>query len=147
MDVQVVIDKSLDNNKIILNSNDKNQYIDKIRDYAEKVDLKIVGKNQDKTALISSDDIFYIESIEKKTFIYLKDELWECKLRLYEIEERLNRKVFIRISKSSIVNINYVKKISLMINRNLMLKMDNKEKIIVSRRYVKTFKEFLKMEG
>lgn len=44
-----------------------------------------------------------------------------------------------------IVNISYVTSIHLLLNRNLELRLDNDEKLIVSRRYVKAFQTLLEM--
>ena len=146
MDVKLVLDEELNKNKIVIYSNEVDSKITRIKIFAEKVDITILGKNNNEKILISPEDIYYIESIDKKTFIYLIDGVWECELRLYELEEVLKGLTLIRISKNCIVNIRKVKKISLMINRNLMLKMDNDEGVIVSRRYVKKFNEFIGME-
>jgi DNA-binding LytR/AlgR family response regulator len=91
-------------------------------------------------------EIYYIESVDKRTYIYLENGVGECVLRLYELEEMLSTAYFLRISKSCIVNIAYVKSITLMINRNLLLTMRNGEKVIVSRRYVKKINEMIGME-
>lgn len=146
MDVKLVLDEELNKNKIVINCKEVDSKITRIKNFAEKVDITILGKNNNEKILISPEDIYYIESIDKKTFIYLIDGVWECELRLYELEEVLKGLTLIRISKNCIVNIRKVKKISLMINRNLMLKMDNDEGVIVSRRYVKKFNEFIGME-
>ena len=36
-------------------------------------------------------ELFYIESVEKRTFLYTQDGVFETPLRLYELEERLAR--------------------------------------------------------
>ncbi|WP_407920378.1 LytTR family transcriptional regulator DNA-binding domain-containing protein [Gottfriedia luciferensis] len=37
--------------------------------------------------MLSSKDIFYFESVDKKNFIYTDKEVFETALRLYEVEE------------------------------------------------------------
>ena len=50
-------------------------------------------------------DIFYVESVDDRTFIYLSGDCYETAHKLYELEEILNERRFIRISKSVIVNL------------------------------------------
>lgn len=147
MQVELVIDETLDKNNIVIKCQDIDKQIRKIKCFAEKLNTRIVGKSDNEKIFISPEDIYYIESVDKKTFIYLINEIWECSLRLYEVEEVLKGLTFLRISKNCIANIRKVKKIKLMINRNLMLYMDNDEKVVVSRRYVRKFNEFIGMEG
>ena len=53
-------------------------------------------------------DIFYIEAVDKKTFLYCEHDVYESKQRLYELDE-LAMKDFMRISKSVIVNMSKIK--------------------------------------
>lgn len=52
---------------------------------------------------------------------------------------------FFRATKSTIVNTKYIEKIVPMLNRNLVVTLLNKEKIIISRRNVKEFKQLIGM--
>lgn len=146
LQVDIEEDDSLKSDQILIKCSEKNNKVLRIKDYAEKIDFKIKAKSNKETIFIVLDEIFYIESVDKKTFIYLADKVLESESKLYELEEVLDKSCFLRISKSCIVNVSLVKKIRLMINRNLMLTMENDEKIIVSRRYVKKFNDLIGME-
>lgn len=93
--------------------------------------------------LIDVNKISYIEALERKTFVYTEDEIYESKLKLYEMEERLCKCGFIRISKSCLVHIKYIKSIRNDIERKLRLTMKNDEQIIVSRQYAEEIKKRL----
>lgn len=93
--------------------------------------------------LIDVNKISYIEALERKTFVYTEDEMFESKLKLYEMEERLCKCGFIRISKSCLVHIKYIKSIRNDIERKLRLTMKNDEQIIVSRQYADEIKKRL----
>ena len=57
---------------------------------------------------VKPSDIFYIETVDNKTFIYGKSNVYESKQKLYELEEMaLND--FLRISKSAIINLSKIK--------------------------------------
>ena len=56
-----------------------------------------------KTYIIKASAVYYIESVDNKTFIYTKGKVYESRQRLYELEEVLPDN-FERISKSAIAN-------------------------------------------
>ena len=50
-------------------------------------------------------DLFYAESVDNRVFLYTAAESYETRLKLYELEDMLKEKTFLRISKSMIVNL------------------------------------------
>ncbi|OPX49770.1 LytTR family DNA-binding domain-containing protein [Clostridium thermobutyricum] len=103
----------------------------------------ISGIKENEVILVKVFEILYIESVDKKTFIYTKEDVFQCKEKLYELEEILEKESFIRISKNTIVNLNKVSKIVPDISRRLILTLENKEKVIVSRSFTFNFKKSL----
>ena len=90
---------------------------------------------------ISLDEIFYIESVEEKTFVYSKAEVYTCEYKLYEKEKKIGKYSFARISKSTIVNICKILEIKPQINGRFEALLDNGERQIVNRHYVNGLKE------
>ncbi len=70
----------------------------------EQLNLKICGNKDGKEIYISASDIYYIESVERRTFIYTKSEVYTINKKLYKIEEDLHGTNIIRISKSCLMN-------------------------------------------
>lgn len=103
----------------------------------------ISGIKENEVILVKVFEVLYIESVDKKTFIYTKEDVFQCKEKLYELEEILEKESFIRISKNTIVNLNKVSKIVPDISRRLILTLENKEKVIVSRSFTFNFKKSL----
>ena len=91
-------------------------------------------------------DIFYLEAVDDKTFIYLKKDCYEARGRLYEFESTLSDRDFARISKSVIVNLMKVSAIKPALNGRFMCVLSNGEKVIISRKYVPDIKKKLKGE-
>ena len=89
-------------------------------------------------------DIYYIEAVDEKTFIYLENDCYEAKKRLYEFEELLSDRSFSRISKSVIVNMMKIVTIKPALNGRFLCQLKNDEKVIISRKYVPDIKEKLK---
>ena len=67
------------------------------------------------------------------------------KMKLYELDEYLNHKDFIRVSKYAIVNIGKIDYIRPAMNSKLDLLMNNGDHVEVNRGYYKEFKNALKI--
>ncbi|KXY98947.1 LytTR family DNA-binding domain-containing protein, partial [Bacillus cereus] len=92
---------------------------------------------------ISCSIIYYLEYLERKVFIYTKENIFEMKSPLYKLQYTLPDN-FIRISKTTIVNIHFLNKFSAKTSGNLEALLSNGENLIVSRKYVSSLKKKLK---
>lgn len=95
---------------------------------------------------LSLEEIFYIESVDEKTFVYSGTEVYNCEFRLYELEEKIGKYCFARISKSVIVNIRKIREICPQLNGRFEAILDNGERQIVNRHYVGELKEKFLLE-
>lgn len=109
--------------------------VEKIISLMRMMDMQIAVKKGDETVLLDVGEILYIEAVERNTFIYTEKETYESTLKLYEFEQQLSEKDFIRISKQSILNLRKVKSLRSDINRKIRVTLLNDEQIIVSRMY------------
>lgn len=109
--------------------------VEKIISLMRMMDMQIAVKKGDETVLLDVADILYIEAVERNTFIYTEKETYESALKLYEFEQQLSEKDFIRISKQSVLNLRKVKSLRSDINRKIRVTLVNDEQIIVSRMY------------
>ena len=73
----------------------------------------------------------------------LGGEVYTVRLRLYELEERLPRREFIRVSHSEIVNWKKVTALDLSLSGTIRVTLEGGVVTYVSRRYVKKIKEVL----
>ncbi len=109
--------------------------VEKIISLMRMMDMQIAVKKGEETVLLDVGEILYIEAVERNTFIYTEKETYESSLKLYEYEQQLCEKDFIRISKQSILNLRKVKSLRSDINRKIRVTLKNDEQIIVSRMY------------
>ena len=86
-------------------------------------------------------DIFYVESVDFKTFVCAETGVYESKLKLYKIEEMLIKSSFLRISRQVIVNINKIHSVASAGGGRIEIMLTNNEKLIVSRQYAFALKE------
>lgn len=105
----------------------------------------LLGRKEEKYYKVNVDEIFYIESIDRKVFIYTKTQTYEISEKLYVLEEQLASMDFIRISKSLLLNINKIHSFYPKLSGNLEALLTNNEKVIISRRYVANLKNKLGM--
>lgn len=103
------------------------------------LDRKLTGTKDGRTFVLDLRDIFYFESVDKKTFAYSESAVYEVSPRLYELENSLPRDFF-RASKAAIINISKIKSIMPYFNGRLEVALINGERLIVSRQYTQGLK-------
>ena len=108
---------------------------------------QISGTLDERQYEISVTDIFYIETVDNRSFIYTKGKVYESKQKLYELEEMLKEKHFLRVSRSMILNLMKISSIKPAMNGRFTAVLRSGEQIIISRKYVPELKKALKGEN
>lgn len=101
------------------------------------------ASNERGTTRIVDSDMYYIESFGDDIYIHTANGSYRTHERLYQIEEALESKDFVRISKSVIVNIAKIKYINPALNAKLKLELLNGQGLEVNRTYVSSFRNAL----
>ena len=117
--------------------------IDEIISFIKSRQGSVQGMKDERQYQIPVVDIFYIESVDERTFIYLEKECYESRKKLYEFEELLVSRRFARISKAVFINLMKIVSISPALNGRFRCKLTNGEEVIISRKYVPEIKERL----
>lgn len=150
MIINMVENPNIKETKITIECNKANNQILKIisliKNY-ESNDKKIIGISKGETYCIEQNDVLYFETVDRKTFCYTAKGEYEISLKLYEIEEKYENTDYIRISKSSIVNINKIKSLRPDFGGKILATMESNEKIYISRQYVPVLKKKLGIGG
>ena len=89
-------------------------------------------------------EVYYIEAVDNKVFLYTKKQIYETRQKLYELEELLKEKYFLRVSKSLLLNLMKVSSIKPALNGRFLAVLQSGEEIIISRKYVPQLKQALK---
>ncbi len=110
--------------------------IEHIRVYS----YSVAGETDGVTRNVPLEEIYYFDSVDNKTFIYTKDQMYYCEMKLYELEEQLSNTPFVRISKSNILNSSMVVKVTALLNGRFEARLNNNEKVIVTKHYMKLFR-------
>ena len=108
----------------------------------ENGEAVIVGYKDGEKCSLSVSRIYYIESVDDKSFVYTKNDCYEVRYKLYELEDTLDRR-FLRVSKSMICNIRKIRSVKASENARMKATLLNDETIMISRNYVKDLKKRL----
>jgi DNA-binding LytR/AlgR family response regulator len=129
--------------KITIHCKRMSPEIEKIIAKLRMVDFKLTGMKEGQTYILEPSKVLYIDTVDKKTFLYTAKEIYETSLRLYELEEQLEKEHFFRASKSCIINFQEIISLKPDIDGKILVTMSNKEKLFVSRQYAVTIKNKL----
>ena len=114
-----------------------------LKKYIENYDANLDAFDSEKYYKVSPSEVLYFDSVDNRTFLYTESQVLEIKMRLYELEENLSDKDFVRTSKSQVVNINKIKLLKPEVNRSITAELINGEIVSISRRYTKKIKSLL----
>ncbi|MEG9298306.1 LytTR family DNA-binding domain-containing protein [Mangrovibacillus sp. Mu-81] len=121
-----------------------------LTEHGEQKDSKTMGKlsvqDEDKIIFIEPGDILYIFREERETYICTEKKRYTCKLAIKDLEAKLVTHPFFRVHKSYLVQLPYVEELIPWGNGVYQLKVHGvKEKVPVSRNYVKELRERLEL--
>lgn len=140
MKIHINEDPALHETEITINCNRISTDIEAIISKLRVMDLKLTGRKNNQIYILDAAKVLYIDTVDKKTFFYTKNDVYETDLKLYELEEQLASLDFIRANKSSIINFGQIKSIKADIDGKLLITMSNGEKLFVSRQYAQSVK-------
>lgn len=121
----------------------KTKEVNEILDFFMKHRQRLVGKVNDKEIIFSLNDVYYFESVDKKTFAYLDNQVVRIDIRLQDLEKAYFELGFIRVNKSTILNVYKINSLKSEINMRVMALLDNGERIQINRSYKAKFNLFL----
>ena len=144
MKVEIIIDESMEENTVKIYSSKYSKEVENIRDALSETLLdKIVAFQSKEVFILSFDEIIRIYAQDKSVYIKTKDNTYTTRLTIYEFESKADRRNFIRISRSEIVNLDYVKRLDLSFTGTIAVELANGDVSYVSRRKLKEFKKAL----
>ncbi len=124
--------------------------VQNIIDYASDLNPlpnQIIANKNNEIYFIELKDIICFFSKDKYIYIRTKNDEYRVKYKLYEIEEKLDKRIFIRISKSCIINMEQVECFDTSILGTIKVKLKDNTKEIVSKRNVSNVMKILYERG
>ena len=141
--IRIEEDASGQEMEITIRCRQTNESVIRMLEMFRMADRKLTGYRDGQKYLLDVSRILYIDTVEKKTFLYTEEEVYETPLRLYELEGRLESCDFFRASRSSIINFNRIQSLKPEFGGTMQVTMTNGERLNVSRQYAKQIKEKL----
>lgn len=143
MKIEIIIDEKATDLSIAVTCRQLTPEIEKLLATLRMMDHQLTVKQDSEIYFLDIAEIIYIESVERKCFIYTSREVYESDFKLYELEQQLDEYGFLRISKSFLIRLAAIHSLKADINRRIRITMSNGEQIIASRQYADKLKKRL----
>ena len=143
MKIEINVDEKATDLKISITCKQLTSHVEKIIAALRMMDHQLTARKDDEIYLVDIAQIIYIESVDRKCFIYTSDEMYESEFRLYELEQQLEEFGFFRVSKSFLIHLQNIQSLKADIDRKIRVTMSNGEQIIASRQYANKLKKRL----
>lgn len=144
MKIELKIDKDCIETKVVIIAEKMTEEIsDLMQRLSNEVPQSLVGFDGESVLLLDPTEIVRVYAAVGKVFAVLNKKEYALRLRLYEVEECLSGKGFVRISNYEIINIKKAKKFDLSMAGTICVLLSNGDSSFVSRRYVTKIKKML----
>ncbi|MNE61191.1 putative HTH-type transcriptional regulator [compost metagenome] len=120
-----------------------NKDVERMVSLLQSVDTRIKCRLDDSDTMINTSDIYYFESVDKRTFVYCKRSVYRTESRLYQLVDDLAHLGFVQINKSCVLNINMLDSIKPLLNSRMEATLKNGERLYITRKYLGSIKQAL----
>lgn len=148
--LEIIENKKINETCVTVEYRERDKQVDSLVDYISHLndmDENVFANAGNSLYQVNLHDILYMESVDRRTFGYTADKTYELNCKLYEIEELYRSLGFIRISKSCIVNLHKIHALKPDYGGKILVTMENREKLYISRQYAPVIKEKLGIGG
>ncbi len=144
MKIKTEQDLSCNEIEIVIKYPQMDSQVNRIIYLLQSSDMRIRCDMDHTEHMICIPDIYYIESVDKKTYVYLEKAVYHTDLRLYQLKEKLQEYGFVQISRSCILNISALESTRPLFNSRMEATLKNGEKVFINRNYLSGVKQALK---
>lgn len=143
MKIEICVDETVTDMEVVVTCNKLSPKVEKILAALRMMDCQLIGKKDNEIHILDIAHIIYIESVERKCFVYTANDVYESDFPLYELERQLAEYGFFRVSKSFLIHLPSIQSLKADMNRRIRITMANGEQIIASRQYADGLKKRL----
>ncbi len=143
MKIDICVDKNVTDLTISVICKQLTPDIKKLLATLRMMNHQLTVRKDSEIYLLDIVQVIYIESIDRKCFVYTAKEIYESDFKLYELEKRLEEYGFFRVSKSCLIHLQNIQSLKADINRKVRVTMSNGEQIMASRQYADELKKRL----
>ena len=139
MQIEIKLDPSCTEPKVTVTAAAMDETVRQIVDRLQV----LTGLREDKWQVLAPEDLIRLYAATGKVYAVTAQGEYSLRLRLYELEERLDPRRFVRISHSEIVNLDKVRCFDLNLAGTICVALADGSVTYVSRRYVAKIKKIL----
>ncbi len=144
MQIEIKIDEDCKEPKIIIVADKMTDEINYImKRLSDEQPKMLAGFKDDVVELLEPSNIYRVFAASGKVFAETTRGEYLIRQRLYEMEQRLEKSSFVRISNSDIINLKKVKGFDLSFAGTICVTLSNGTVTYVSRRFVSKIKQLL----
>ena len=144
MQIEIKIDEKCKEPKIIVVTDKMTDEINAvIQRLADEQPQVLAGFREDMVEVLEPSCIYRVFAASGKVFAETDRGEYTLRLRLYEAEQRLDSRFFVRISNSDIINLKKVRSFDLSLAGTICITLSNGTVTYVSRRSVAKIKQLL----
>lgn len=144
MQIEIQIDSSHSDTKVIVVAPSMTEEVESlVKMLSDDTPHFLTGSRNNKLEVLEPEDLIRIYSSSGKVFAVTPKGEYTLRLRLYELEQRLDHNRFVRISNSEIINLKKVEHFDLNFTGTICAKLTDGSKSYVSRRYLPKIKQML----
>ncbi len=147
MKVGINIDHSVEEVEVLITAQEQSRTVNALYEHIVEFDKKsletLTAYRDDIAKIVNMTDVFRIYTGNQKVYIQTHQGEYAIRYRLYELEAALDKKQFLRISNSEIVNVKKIRDIDLSIIGRICIRFLNDTQTYVSRRYIPKIKKSL----
>lgn len=133
--------------EIIINCAHVDARLQRLIDLIRQYSFFLTGYQEEKEFQLPLEQIYFIDSVDGKTFLYLEKEVFSSRETLAVLEAKLAHTTFLRISKNCIINTHFLESVRPLYNHRLEAFLENGEILIVTRNYIEALRRKLKGES
>lgn len=144
MQIEIKIDSAVSEPKVIVLTDKMTEEVSAIVKRLSEGSMEMLaGFREEEAELIEQKDIIRAYAESGKVYAVTQKGEYVLRMRLYELEDRLEGSSFVRISNSEIINLKRVKGFDLSLAGTICVTLSNGAVTYVSRRYVAKIKQVL----
>ena len=140
MKIEINVDENMAGTHISISCKELTPEIERILAMLRILEKQLTVKKDNEIYFLDVFKVVYIEAVDRKTFVYTKESVYESDFKLYELEQQLENCGFFRVSKSCLLQLKYMQSMKADLNRRIKVTLENGEQIMVSRQYAEELK-------
>lgn len=147
MKVGINIDRSVEEVEVLITAQEQSRTVNALYEHIVEFDKKsletLTAYRDDIAKIVNVTDVFRIYMGNQKVYIQTHQGEYAIRYRLYELEAALDKKQFLRISNSEIINVKKIRDIDLSLIGRICIRFEDNTQTYVLRRYIPKIKKSL----